>query len=59
LDHRLSAAIDQRRREGTFRSNTEGTVRGGFSMTRADVATYLLGAIDDAAVVRKTVVIAN
>ena len=45
--------------KGTFRSNTEGTVRGGFTMTRADVATYLLNAIDDAAVVRKTVVISN
>lgn len=44
---------------GTFRSNTEGTVRGGFSMTRADVATYLLNAIDDPAVVQKTVVISN
>ncbi|MEV4264961.1 NAD(P)-binding oxidoreductase [Kribbella sp. NPDC049584] len=45
--------------KGTVRSNTEGTVRGGFSMTRADVAAYLLGAIDNAAVFRKTVVIAN
>lgn len=45
--------------KGTFRSNTQGTVRGGFSMTRADVATYLLNAIGDAAVVRKTVVISN
>jgi hypothetical protein len=34
-------------------------VRGGFSMTRADVAAYLLGAVDDADLVRKTVVISN
>jgi putative NADH-flavin reductase len=45
--------------KGTIRSNTEGTVRGGFTITRADVATYVLNAIDDAALVRKTVVIAN
>jgi putative NADH-flavin reductase len=45
--------------KGTFRSNTEGTVRGGFSMTRADVATYLLSAVDDAELIRRTVVIAN
>ncbi|MGZ0150235.1 NAD(P)-dependent oxidoreductase [Kribbella sp. WER1] len=45
--------------KGTFRSNTEGSVRGGFSMTRADVATYMLNAIDDTSVVRKTVVISN
>lgn len=45
--------------KGTFRSNTEGTVRGGFSMTRADVAAYLLGAVDDAELIRKTVVISN
>lgn len=45
--------------KGTIRSNTDGTVRGGFTITRADVATYLLSAIDDAAVVRKTVVISN
>lgn len=43
----------------TIRSNTEGTVRGGFSMTRADVATYMLQAIDDTAVIRRTVVISN
>ena len=45
--------------KGTIRSNTDGTVRGGFTISRADVAAYLLSAIDDAAVVRKTVVIAN
>jgi putative NADH-flavin reductase len=45
--------------KGTFRSNTEGTVRGGFSMTRADVAAYLLAAVDDAELIRKTVVISN
>jgi putative NADH-flavin reductase len=45
--------------KGTIRSNTEGTVRGGFTITRADVATYVLNAIDDAALTRKTVVIAN
>ena len=45
--------------KGTFRSNTEGTVRGGFTMTRADVATYLLNAIDKTELVRKTVVISN
>jgi uncharacterized protein YbjT (DUF2867 family) len=45
--------------KGTIRSNTEGTVRGGFSMTRADVATYLLRAVEDADVIRKTVVISN
>lgn len=45
--------------KGTIRSNTDGTVRGGFTITRADVATYLLSAVDDAAVVRKTVVISN
>jgi putative NADH-flavin reductase len=45
--------------KGTIRSNTDGTVRGGFTITRADVATYLLRAIDDTGVVRKTVVIAN
>jgi putative NADH-flavin reductase len=45
--------------KGKFRSNTEGTVRGGFSMTRADVATYLLNAVDNAGLIRKTVVISN
>jgi putative NADH-flavin reductase len=45
--------------KGTFRSNTDGTVRGGFSMTRADVAAYLLNAVDDADLIRKTVVISN
>ena len=45
--------------KGTIRSNTDGTVRGGFTIPRADVAAYLLKAIDDASVVRKTVVIAN
>ena len=45
--------------KGTIRSNTDGTVRGGFTITRADVAAYLLSAIDNAAVIRKTVVIAN
>lgn len=45
--------------KGSIRSNSEGIVRGGFSITRADVATYLLGAVEDAAVIRKTVVIAN
>ncbi|MGW7685029.1 NAD(P)-dependent oxidoreductase [Kribbella sp. NPDC054772] len=45
--------------KGRIRSNTEGTVRGGFSMTRADVATYLLRAVEDADVIRKTVVISN
>lgn len=43
----------------TVRSNTDGTVRGGFSITRADVAGYLLGAVGDTALTRKTVVIAN
>ena len=42
-----------------IRSNTSGTVRGGFSITRADVATYLLRAVDDDAVLRRTAVIAN
>ncbi|MFI5691094.1 NAD(P)-dependent oxidoreductase [Kribbella sp. NPDC051586] len=45
--------------KGKFRSNTAGTVRGGFSMTRADVAAYLLRAVDDAELIRKTVVISN
>ncbi|GAA3082708.1 SDR family oxidoreductase [Kribbella aluminosa] len=45
--------------KGTFRSSTEGTVRGGFTITRADVATYMLNAIDDAALVRRTAVISN
>ena len=45
--------------KGTIRSNTDGTVRGGFTITRADVAAYLLSAIDDAAVIRKTVVVAS
>ncbi|MEV0282833.1 MULTISPECIES: NAD(P)H-binding protein [unclassified Kribbella] len=45
--------------KGRIRSNTEGTVRGGFSMTRADVATYLLQAVADESVIRRTVVIAN
>ncbi|WP_329006094.1 NAD(P)H-binding protein [Kribbella sp. NBC_00709] len=45
--------------KGTFRSNTEGTVRGGFSMTRADVAAYLLSVVGDDQLIRKTVVISN
>jgi putative NADH-flavin reductase len=45
--------------KGTFRSNTEGSIRGGFTMTRADVATYMLNAIDNPALTRKTVVISN
>jgi len=45
--------------KGTIRSNTDGTVRGGFTISRADVAAYLLGAIKDVAVIRKTVVITN
>ena len=45
--------------KGKIRSNTEGTVRGGFSICRADVATYMLGAINDPSVTRKTVVIGH
>lgn len=45
--------------KGTIRSNTEGTVRGGFTITRADVATYMLDAVDNAALNRKTALIAN
>jgi putative NADH-flavin reductase len=45
--------------KGRIRSNTEGTVRGGFSITRADVATYLLAAVADDSVLRRTAVIAN
>ncbi|MFD7156320.1 NAD(P)-dependent oxidoreductase [Kribbella sp. NPDC059898] len=45
--------------KGTFRSNTDGSIRGGFTMTRADVAAYMLNAIDDRSVIRKTVVISN
>ncbi|HEY3563056.1 MAG TPA: NAD(P)H-binding protein [Kribbella sp.] len=45
--------------KGTIRSNTEGTVRGGFTITRADVATYMLTAIEDATLIRKTALIAN
>ncbi len=45
--------------KGAVRSNTEGTVRGGFTIARTDVATYLLRAVDDPAVTRKTVVIAH
>jgi putative NADH-flavin reductase len=45
--------------KGSVRSNADGTVRGGFTITRADVAAYLLGAVDDATLVRRTVVIAN
>jgi uncharacterized protein YbjT (DUF2867 family) len=42
-----------------IRSNTKGTVRGGFAITRADVAAYLLRVVDDAELIRKTVVVAN
>ncbi|MEV6890859.1 NAD(P)H-binding protein [Kribbella sp. NPDC051137] len=45
--------------KGTMRSNTEGTVRGGFTITRADVAAYMLDAVDNAALNRKTALIAN
>jgi hypothetical protein len=45
--------------KNTFRSNTDGTIRGGYSMTRADVAVYLLSAVEDPALVRRTVVISN
>ncbi|WP_427896614.1 NAD(P)-dependent oxidoreductase [Kribbella sp. GL6] len=45
--------------KGTIRSNTEGTVRGGFTITRADVATYMLDAVDNAVLIRKTALISN
>jgi putative NADH-flavin reductase len=45
--------------KGRIRSNTEGTVRGGFAITRADVATYLLTAISNTEVIRRTAVISN
>ncbi|GAA1592882.1 NAD(P)-dependent oxidoreductase [Kribbella karoonensis] len=45
--------------KGTIRSNTEGTVRGGFTITRADVATYMLDAVGNTALARKTAVISN
>lgn len=48
--------LTDRAAKGRIRSNTEGTVRGGFTITRADAAAYLLGAVGDAALVRKTVV---
>lgn len=51
--------LTDRAAKGRIRSNTEGTVRGGFTITRADVAAYLLGAVDDTALARKTVVISN
>ncbi|GAA2818407.1 NAD(P)-dependent oxidoreductase [Kribbella solani] len=45
--------------KGRIRSNTEGTVRGGFTITRADVATYLLDVVADPGLHRKTAIIAN
>ncbi|MGC4937250.1 NAD(P)-dependent oxidoreductase [Kribbella sp. DT2] len=45
--------------KGKVRSRRERTVPGGFRITRADVAAYLLTAIDDPAEVRATTFIAN
>jgi putative NADH-flavin reductase len=45
--------------KGKLRSNKERTVLGGFSITRADVATYLLAAAADDAVIGSTVFVAN
>jgi hypothetical protein len=56
---RISSKLTTGAANGMIRSNTDGTVRGGVTITRADVAAYLLGAIEDAAVIRKTLVITN
>jgi putative NADH-flavin reductase len=45
--------------KGRIRSNPEGVVRGGFTMRRADVAAFMLAAIDDPQLIHKTVGMSN
>lgn len=44
---------------GTVRSSVAGNVRGSFRISRADLAGYLLDAVDDSSVDRKTVSVAG
>jgi putative NADH-flavin reductase len=47
------------KRSGKVRSNAERNVRGGFTIARADVAAYLLGAVQADELVRATVSVAG
>lgn len=53
-----AARLTDGRRTGRYRVGTAGTLRGSWSISRADLAEYLLRSLDDPDPVRRTVEIA-